>query len=78
MFDDGVERPLRVGVSPRGVQSMIRAAKVEALLDNRKTVAMDDVRKVIYPALRQHLILNFEAPAEGVSPDSILAEILIS
>lgn len=71
-----VGRHLRVGASPRGIQALIWAAKVEALLDNRKAVAIDDVRKVAYPALRHRLLLNYEAQAEGVAPDSILQEII--
>lgn len=71
-----VSRHLRVGASPRGIQALIWAAKVEALLDNRKAVAIDDVRKVAYPALRHRLLLNYEAQAEGVAPDSILQEII--
>ncbi|HNB55192.1 MAG TPA: hypothetical protein PK530_24790, partial [Anaerolineales bacterium] len=67
---------LRVGASPRGVQALILAGKVEALLDNRKAVAIDDLRRVARPALRHRLILNFEAQAEGVSPDGIVGEIL--
>jgi MoxR-like ATPase len=73
---ESVRRNLRVGVSPRGVQAMVRGAKVEALLDRRKAVAVDDIRKVIFPALRHRLILNFEAQAEGIPSDSILADIL--
>jgi MoxR-like ATPase len=73
---DSVTRNLRVGVSPRGVQSIIRAAKVEALLDRRKAVAIDDIRKVVYPALRHRMLLNFEAQAEGVPADSIIADIV--
>jgi MoxR-like ATPase len=72
----GVRRNLRVGVSPRGMQSLIKAAKVEALLDNRKAVAIDDVRRVIYPALRHRMIMSFEAQAEGISPDWLLDEVL--
>jgi MoxR-like ATPase len=49
---------------------------VEALLDDRKAVAIDDIRKVAHPALRHRLILNFEAQAEGVSPDEIVRDIL--
>ncbi len=71
-----VRRNLRVGASPRGVQALIWAAKVEALLDNRKAVAIDDIRKVALPALRHRLILNFEAQAEGVPPDSIVSAFL--
>ena len=73
---DGVKRHLRVGVSPRGIQALVRSAKVEALLDGRKAVAIDDIRKVTYPALRHRQILNFEAQAEGIPPDSILDEVL--
>lgn len=73
---EAVIRNLRVGASPRGIQALIWTAKVEALLDGRKAVAIDDVRKVMYPALRHRLILNFEAQAEGIPPDAILAEML--
>ena len=73
---DSVRRNLRVGASPRGIQALIWAGKVEALLDNRKAVAIDDIRKVVYPSLRHRLILNFEAQAEGINPDTILDEIL--
>ncbi len=69
-------RHLRVGASPRGVQALIWAGKVEALLYNRKAVAIDDIRRVAYSALRHRLILNFEALAEGIQPDELLAEIL--
>jgi MoxR-like ATPase len=73
---DAIRRNLRVGASPRGIQALIWGGKVEALLDDRKAVAIDDIRKVAYPALRHRLILNFEAQAEGVQPDGIIREIL--
>jgi MoxR-like ATPase len=72
----GVRRHLRVGVSPRGIQAVVKAAKVEALLDGRKAVSLADIRRVIYPALRHRLILSFEAQAEGIAPDAILEEVL--
>jgi MoxR-like ATPase len=72
----GVRQHLRVGASPRGIQALIWAGKVEALLDNRKAVAIDDIRKVAYPALRHRLLLNFEAQAEGIPADAILDEVL--
>lgn len=73
---DGVRRHLRLGASPRGIQALIKAGKVEALLDDRKAVAIDDIRKVAYPALRHRFLLNFEAQAEGIPADSILEEVL--
>jgi MoxR-like ATPase len=71
-----VRRSLRVGVSPRGIQALIKAGKVEALLDRRKAVALDDIRQVVYPALRHRLFLNYEAQAEGIPPDAILDEVM--
>jgi MoxR-like ATPase len=67
---------LRYGASPRGLQAMILAAKIRALLQGRYAVAVDDVRAVAAPALRHRLILNFEGEAEGVRADAIIAEIL--
>jgi len=73
-----IRRSLRVGVSPRGMQALIIAAKVEALLDNRKAVAIDDIRQVAHPALRHRLFMSFEAQADGISPDRILDEVIRS
>ena len=67
---------LRYGASPRGLQAIILAAKIRALLEGRYAVSIDDIRKVAPPALRHRLIMNFEGEAEGVKPDSIIAEIL--
>ncbi len=73
-----VNQHVRVGASPRGIQAMIRAAKVEALLDNRKAVSIDDIRKVALTSLRHRIVLNFEAIAEGVQADTIIKDILKS
>ncbi len=67
---------MRYGASPRGLQSIILAAKIRALLEGRYAVAIDDIRHVASPALRHRMILNFEGEAEGVKPDTIIAEIL--
>jgi MoxR-like ATPase len=67
---------IRYGSSPRGMQSMILAGKIFALLDDRYNVAFDDIREAAKPALRHRIILNFDAQAEGVEPDVVVAEIL--
>ncbi len=69
-------RFFRAGASPRGAQSMILAAKVRALLEGRFNVSFEDVRKVYFPAMRHRVLLNFEAQAENVSSDSVLAAIV--
>jgi MoxR-like ATPase len=67
---------LRWGSSPRGAQTLTLAAKVRALLSGRYNVSFEDVRRVFLPAMRHRVIPNFEAEAEGINPDKVLAEIL--
>jgi MoxR-like ATPase len=67
---------VRYGASPRGMQAMILAGKIVALMDGRYNVAYDDIRQVAIPALRHRLILNFEAQAEGVSSDTIIQDLI--
>lgn len=67
---------LRFGGSPRAAQTLMLAGKVRALTHGRFNVALDDVAAVATAALRHRLILNFEAEAEGITTDHIIAEIL--
>jgi MoxR-like ATPase len=67
---------LRFGSSPRGGQTLILAGKVRALTQGRFNVSFDDIEAVTAPALRHRLILNFEAEAEGITTDHIIAQVL--
>ncbi|MCR3922688.1 MAG: MoxR family ATPase [Firmicutes bacterium] len=71
-----VKKYVSVGASPRGIQSMILAAKVMALLDGRFNVSFADIGKVAVPALRHRLLLNFEALGERITTDELIADIL--
>ena len=73
---DITNRYVRFGASPRGVQALVLAAKVRAVLDERYHVSFADIEQSYLPALRHRLILNFEAQAEGITTDAVLAEIL--
>ncbi|HWI59925.1 MAG TPA: MoxR family ATPase, partial [Bacillota bacterium] len=67
---------LRFGSSPRGGQTLILAGKVRALIQGRFNVSFDDIQAVAPSALRHRLIPNFEAEAEGITTDHIIAQIL--
>jgi MoxR-like ATPase len=67
---------IRWGSSPRGVQTLVLAAKVRALLDDRFNVSFEDLRRVYLPSLRHRVLLNFEAQAEGVESDDVLLKVL--
>jgi MoxR-like ATPase len=72
---DMVKRYVRYGASPRGVQAMIIAAKILALIDGRHNVDRPDLQAALLPSLRHRLILNFEGQAEGVTSDNILRQV---
>jgi len=67
---------LKFGSSPRGAQVLLLAAKVRALTHGRFNVSFDDIQAVTPPALRHRLIVNFEAEAEGINTDHVIAQIL--
>jgi MoxR-like ATPase len=73
---DMVNRFVRFGSSPRGVQALALAGKVRALLDERYHVSFDDIAQSVLPALRHRLLLNFEGQAEGIQTDGVLQDIL--
>jgi MoxR-like ATPase len=71
-----VRRYVRWGASPRGLQTMVTAGRILALLDGRYNVALEDLAVVAAPALRHRVFLNFEADAAGVDSDQVVASIL--
>ena len=71
---EGVRQYVKYGSSPRGAQALNLGAKIRALLDGRFNVSYGDIEAGLLPALRHRMILNFEAEADGVTPDGLLAE----
>ena len=67
---------LRFGSSPRGAQTLLLAGKVRALINGRFNVSFEDIQSVAPAAMRHRLILNFEAEAEGITTDLVIARIL--
>ncbi|MEX0653619.1 MAG: MoxR family ATPase [Phycisphaeraceae bacterium] len=73
---DPVNRYVLYGASPRGLQAMIRAARVHCVLDGRTTVSLDDLKAAARPALRHRLVLNFEGQAERIDVDDVVGRVL--
>ena len=71
-----VNQYVSLGASPRGIQSLMLAAKVIALLDKRFAVSCEDVHAIALPVLRHRIVCNFKAQASGISADSIIQDIL--
>jgi MoxR-like ATPase len=67
---------VRWGVGPRAGQALLLGAKASALLDGRTVPALDDVTRVALPVLRHRLLVNFQAEADGVTADDVIARLL--
>jgi MoxR-like ATPase len=75
---ESVRRYVRFGASPRGAQAIVLTAKALALLSGRYNVSASDIAAVAKPSLRHRIILNFEGESDGISPDSIIDDVLKS
>jgi MoxR-like ATPase len=71
-----VQRYVRYGGSPRGLQALITSARVRALLEGRYNVSIEDIRSVAYPALRHRIVLNFDGLADGISVEQLIESII--
>jgi MoxR-like ATPase len=74
--DDRVRNFVRIGLSPRGAQALLAAARGHALLSGRNNVGFEDLRAMIGPIARHRIQVNFEAQAEGISGERLAAEVL--
>ena len=73
---EAAKKYVRVGASPRAGQALISAAKVKALIKGRFNVAYSDINELAYPVLRHRLKLNFEAIADRITADDVIAKIV--
>ena len=64
------------GASPRASISLAAAAKAYAFIKRRGYVIPEDVRAVCNEVLRHRIGLTYEAEAENVTPEEIIAETL--
>lgn len=64
------------GASPRATLALDRCAKIHAWLNGKDFVAPEDIHAVVYDVLRHRIILSFEAQAEGVTTDDVIASLL--
>ncbi len=71
-------RYVRYGSSPRGAQALVECGRVRALMQGRYQLSVEDISALALPVLRHRIILNFDAHADGQTPDSILSQIIAS
>ncbi len=68
---------VRLGASVRGALALVRTAKTLAAASGRHYVVPDDVKALAEPVLAHRLVIDPEAEFDGVTPTSIMAQILM-
>ena len=69
---------IEYGASPRATIALVMAGKALALLDGRDYVTPRDIRRIGADVLRHRVIVSFEAEAEGVTPEEVVARVFES
>ena len=74
--DEKLAEWIRWGAGPRASQYLILGAKVRAVLHNRFSPEIEDVRAIAPSVLRHRIITSFNAEAEGVGIEDIITYII--
>lgn len=75
-YDDQLASWIGFGASPRATIALDKCARAKAWLSGRDFVAPEDIHAVFYNVLRHRLILTYEAEADGITADQVLARII--
>jgi len=67
---------VRWGAGPRAGQALLLGAKSAALIDGRTVPEPEDVTRVALPVLRHRVLVNFQAEADGITPDDVIGKLL--
>jgi len=67
---------LAIGAGSRGALALVRGARAVSLLDGRRYVTPDDVKRIALPALRHRVGLAPDALLEGRTVNAVLSEVL--
>ena len=73
---EDAKRYVRYGSSPRGAQALVECGRVLAMMRGRHHLSIEDIKEIATSVLRHRIILNFDAHADGKTPDSILQSII--
>ena len=73
---DMAKRYFKFGAGPRSGQFMTLAAKALALMQGRVTPSFEDIRYVAPMVLRHRVVTNFDAEADGISVEKIIADLV--
>jgi MoxR-like ATPase len=67
---------LEWGAGPRASQYMVLGAKCNALLNNKYSPDIEDVKAIAKPVLCHRIVRNFKAEAEGISVNDVIDRVM--
>jgi MoxR-like ATPase len=73
---EGVYRYISFGASVRASIALYRCSRIFAMFKGRTFVGPEDVKEAAFPVLRHRIVLSYEAEAEGMDADAVIARIL--
>ncbi len=71
-----IKKYVKIGISPRAAQVLLRSAQSYAFLNNRPYVTLDDIKNVCIPVLRHRIIINIEGELNGITAEKIIFDII--
>ncbi|BFI97247.1 MAG: MoxR family ATPase [Rhodanobacter sp.] len=75
-YGSELKRWIAWGASPRATIALDRCARAQAWLAGRDFVLPEDVHAIVHEVLRHRVLLSYEAEAEGVRSDQVIARLL--
>jgi MoxR-like ATPase len=75
---DDIAHYLLYGASPRAAINLVLAARARAFLRGRGYALPEDIHDLALDVMRHRLVLSYEALADGVTPDEILHQVLLT
>ena len=67
-----IKKFINYGTGPRASQYLVLGAKARAAMDGRAVPDLEDVNAMAVPVLSHRVVVNFQAEAEGMSPEKLV------
>lgn len=74
-YSEQLREWIEIGASPRATIALERCSRAHAWLHERDFVTPEDVQAVLYNVLRHRLILSYQAQAQGINSNQVIAQI---
>jgi MoxR-like ATPase len=71
-YGEELAKWIQYGASPRATIGLDRCARAHAWLQGQDYISPENIQAIAYDVLRHRIILNYEAEADGITPDKFI------